>query len=101
MSDGQDNAVFYSKYGVCRMTEYSTSDLSRKSGDIIAEALRRPVTLTQRNKSRLVLLSIEDYRMLVATADTRMADRLEAMPDDLFESVKQAVSAYEQEGDET
>ena len=83
------------------MTEYSTSDLSRKSGDIIAEALRRPVTITQRNKPRLVLLSIEDYRGLMTKADTRKAGRLETMPDDLFEGVKEAVSAYEQESDET
>jgi prevent-host-death family protein len=83
------------------MTQYSTSDLSRKSGDIIAEALRRPVTITQRNKPRLVLLSIEDYRRLMTKADTRKAGRLETMPDDLFEGVKEAVSAYEQESDET
>ena len=83
------------------MTRYSTSDLSRKSGDIIAEALRRPVTITQRNKPRLVLLSIEDYRRLTARGDTRSAGRLETMPDELFESIKDAVSAYEQEGDET
>lgn len=57
------------------MTQYSTSDLSRKSGDIIAEALRRPVTITQRNKPRLVLLSIEDYRRLAAGADTPRAGR--------------------------
>ena len=75
------------------MTHYSTSDLSRKSGDIIAEALRRPVTITQRNKPRLVLLSIEDYRKLTARADTRKAGRLETMPDDLFEGVKEAASA--------
>ena len=79
------------------MTQYSTSDLSRKSGDIIAEALRRPVTITQRNKPRLVLLSIEDYRKLTARADTRKAGRLETMPDDLFEDVKEAVGAYERE----
>jgi prevent-host-death family protein len=83
------------------MTQYSTSDLSRKSGDIIAEALRRPVTITQRNKPRLVLLSIEDYRRLTARADARKAGRLGTMPDDLFEDLKEAVSAYEQEGDET
>lgn len=83
------------------MTEYSTSDLSRRSGDIIAEALRRPVTITQRNKPRLVLLSIEDYRRLTAKADTRKAGRLETMPDDLFEDVKEAVSIYERESDET
>jgi prevent-host-death family protein len=83
------------------MTEYSTSDLSRKSGDIIAEALRRPVTITQRNKPRLVLLSIEDYRRLTARAETRTAGRLETMPDELFDDVKRAVDAYEREGDDT
>jgi len=83
------------------MTQYSTSDLSRKSGDIIAEALRRPVTITQRNKPRLVLLSIEDYRRLTAKADTRKVGRLETMPDDLFEEVEEAVNAYERESDET
>ena len=82
------------------MTQYSTSDLSRKSGDIIAEALRRPVTITQRNKPRLVLLSIEDYLKLMARADTRKAGRLETMPDEFFEDVKQAVDVYEREGDE-
>lgn len=82
------------------MTQYSTSDLSRKSGDIIAEALRRPVTITQRNKPRLVLLSIEDYRKLTTRRETRQAGRLETMPDDLFEGVKAAVGAYEQEGEE-
>ena len=82
------------------MTQYSTSDLSRKSGDIIAEALRRPVTITQRNKPRLVLLSIQDYRRLTARAKTREAGRLETMPDGLFEDVKRAVDAYEREGDD-
>jgi prevent-host-death family protein len=82
------------------MARYSTSDLSRKSGDIIAEALRKPVTITQRNKPRLVLLSIEEYRRLTARADTRKSGRLETMPDDLFEDIKAEVSVYEQEGDE-
>ena len=82
------------------MAQYSTSDLSRKSGDIIAAALRKPVTITQRNKPRLVLLSIEDYRRLTARAETRKTGTLETMPDALFEDLKGAVSAYEQEGDE-
>jgi prevent-host-death family protein len=81
------------------MTCYSTSDLSRKSGDIIAEALRRPVTITQRNKPRLVLLSIEDYRRLTARGDTRKAGRLETMPDDLFGDFRKAVTAYERDGE--
>jgi prevent-host-death family protein len=43
---------------------YSTSDLSRKSGDIIAHALRSPVVITQRGKPRLILLSIEEFNQL-------------------------------------
>jgi prevent-host-death family protein len=78
------------------MTRYSTSDLSRKSGDIIAEALRRPVTITQRSKPRLVLLSLEDYRWLAAKADPRKTGKLGTMPDELFDDLKKAVSAYEQ-----
>jgi len=82
------------------MTHYSTSDLSRKSGDIIAEALRRPVTITQRNKPRLVMLSIEDYRHLVACGDSRKAGTLADMPDADFAALRRAVDAYAAEDDE-
>lgn len=73
---------------------YSTSDLSRKSGDLIAEALRRPVTITQRNKPRLVLLNIEDYEKLVKRSDMRSVGTIETMPDDLLEEVERAIEAY-------
>ena len=82
------------------MSTYSTSDLSRKSGDIIADALRQPVMITQRNKPRLVLLSIEDYKRLTARADIRTVGTLDTMPNALFSQVAQAVEAYEREGDE-
>jgi prevent-host-death family protein len=82
------------------MTRYSTSDLSRKSGDIIAEALRKPVTITQRNKPRLVLLSIEDYRRLMAQADRRSAGTLETMPDEDFADFRRAVETYALDADE-
>ena len=73
---------------------YSTSDLSRKSGDIIAEALRRPVIITQRNKPRLVLLNIEDYERLMKRSDRRTAGTIETMPDELFAEFENAVEAY-------
>lgn len=76
---------------------YSTSELSRKSGDIIAEALRRPVTITQRNKPRLVLLNIEDYERLMRQSDARSAGTLETMPDSLFSDFEDAVETYAQE----
>ena len=82
------------------MARFTTSDLSRKSGDIIAEALRKPVTITQRNKPRLVLLSIEDYRSLVARADTRKVGTLAGMSDADFARFRQAVETYAAEGDD-
>ena len=76
---------------------YTTSDLSRKSGDIIAEALRRPVTITQRNKPRLVILNIEDYEKLLKRSDTRSVGTIETMPDDLLSEFETAVEAYARE----
>jgi prevent-host-death family protein len=76
---------------------YSTSDLSRKSGDIIAEALRHPVTITQRNKPRLVLLNIEDYERLLRQSDNRMSGTIETMPEGLFSEFEAAVDTYEKD----
>lgn len=78
-------------------SSYTTSDLSRKSGDIIAEALRRPVTITQRNKPRLVILNIEDYEKLLKRSDTRSVGTIETMPDDLLSEFETAVEAYARE----
>jgi prevent-host-death family protein len=82
------------------MNHYSTSDLSRRAGDIIADALRSPVTITQRNKPRLVLLSIEDYRRLTERNDPRKAGTLDAMSDETFEKFKLAIELYENGTDE-
>jgi len=79
---------------------YSTSDLSRKSGNIIADALRSPVTITQRNKPRLVILNIEDYHRLKAKADPRKVGTIDTMPDDLLHEIERAVESYA-EGDPT
>ena len=75
-------------------TTYSTSDLSRRSGDVIAEALRRPVTITQRSKPRLVILNIEDYKRMRRLADIRTVGTLETMPDRLLGAVEGAIEAY-------
>ena len=79
---------------------YTTSDLSRKSGDIIAEALRRPVTITQRSKPRLVLLNIEDYERLVRQSNARSANTIESMSDGLSSEFEQAVDAYAAESED-
>ena len=78
-------------------SSYTTSDLSRKSGDIIAEALRRPVTITQRNKPRLVILNIEDYEKLLKRSDARSVGTVETMPEDLLGEFEAAVEVYARE----
>ncbi|MCO5164720.1 MAG: type II toxin-antitoxin system prevent-host-death family antitoxin [Mesorhizobium sp.] len=82
-------------------TTFSTSDFSRKSGDIIAEALRRPVTITQRSKPRLVILNIEDYERMRRQADARMVGTLETMPDSLLDEVEATVEAYARDDEST
>jgi prevent-host-death family protein len=82
------------------MPDFTTSDLSRRSGDIIAEAMRRPVTITQRRKPRFVLLNFEDYEALRASADTRRAYLLAEFPEELLEGAEEAIAAYMREGDE-
>jgi prevent-host-death family protein len=81
------------------MASFSTSDLSRKSGDIIAQALRRPVMITQRNKPRLVILSVEDYERLAAR-DTRKTGKLDSMSEELFQGFEAATALYERDSDE-
>ncbi|TFF17785.1 type II toxin-antitoxin system prevent-host-death family antitoxin [Jiella endophytica] len=78
---------------------YSTSDLSRRSGDVISEALRRPVTITQRRKPRLVLLSIEDYERLLSGRSQR-SGTLESMSDELLEEVEEAIAVYAEEAED-
>jgi prevent-host-death family protein len=73
---------------------YTTTELSRKSGDIIADALRHPVILTQRSKPRLVILNIDDYDRLMKSADARAVGTIDTMSDALFADVERAVAQY-------
>jgi prevent-host-death family protein len=78
------------------MREFSTTDLSRRVGDIVAAALKEPITLTQHNKPRLVVLSIEEFELLTArkVSDTRTVGRLKEMPADLASDFRSAATAY-------
>lgn len=79
---------------------FTTSDLSRRSGDIIAEAMRQPVTITQRDKPRLVIMNVEDYEQLRQYADHRRVLTIDTIDDDLLEEMKLALIDYENEPDE-
>lgn len=76
------------------MRTFSTSDLSRKSGDIIASALQGPISINQRGKPRLVMLSVEQYEALVRSAPERTAGATTEMPQDLVHDVANAIDGY-------
>lgn len=77
------------------MRTFSTSDLSRKSGDIIASALQGPTAISQRGKPRLVVLSVEQYEALTRThPDRRVAGATADMPDALVGNIAHAIDAF-------
>lgn len=77
------------------MRTFSTSDLSRKSGDIIASALQGPIAISQRGKTRLVVLSVEQYEALrQSQSDRRLSGATAEMPPDLVEDVGSAIDAF-------
>ena len=77
------------------MRTFSTSDLSRKSGDIIASALQGPVSISQRGKPRLIMLSVEQYEALTArSADERLVGATADMPADLVQDIRSAIDDY-------
>lgn len=46
------------------MKSFSTGDLSRKIGDVTHAASQAPVTITQHNKPRYVMMSVETFQRL-------------------------------------
>ena len=77
-----------------KVRTYTTSDLSRRSGDIITAAIKSPVILTQRKKPRLVLLSVEEFDALRQKADPRRVGRTAEMPADLADEFAAAIDAH-------
>jgi prevent-host-death family protein len=46
------------------MKSFSTGDLSRKIGDVTHTARHAPIVITQHNKPRFVLMTIEAYELM-------------------------------------
>jgi prevent-host-death family protein len=51
------------------MKSYPVTELARNSTEIRHDATRAPVTITERNKPRFVLMAIEDYEALTKRAE--------------------------------
>ena len=68
------------------MKSFSTGDLSRKIGDVTHAASQAPVTITQHNKPRYVMMSVEVFESISRIPrNPRRVVRTDNPPDDILE----------------
>ena len=61
------------------MKKFSTAKLSRNIGDVTHAASQAPIAITQHNKPRFVMMSIEDFERI----RTQRAFLVEETPDEV------------------
>jgi antitoxin Phd len=74
------------------VANFSLTDLSNRSGEVVEAAFRGPVDITRRGKRKFVLLTAEEYDRLVRAADTRRAFHADDVPDDVAAVMLQALA---------
>jgi prevent-host-death family protein len=79
------------------VAQFSLTDLSNRSGEVVEAAFRGPVEITRRGKRKFVLLTAEDYDRLVGVADVRRAYHADDAPDDIA-SMMLAALTQERDG---
>ncbi len=63
------------------MKPYTFSGTNRASGEILETALIEPVTLTKSGTDKLVILTADQYRILIGSSHTQAYDLLYAPQD--------------------
>ena len=76
------------------MKSFSTGDLSRKIGDVTHAASQAPVTITQHNKPRYVMMSVETFQRL----NPRRVYGVDEVPDEIAEWLVPQLEAFAREG---
>ena len=68
------------------MKSFSTGDLSRKIGDVTHAASQAPISITQHNKPRYIMMSVEAFESISrAPKNPRRVIRTDNPPDDVLE----------------
>jgi antitoxin Phd len=80
------------------MSNFSLTDLSNRSGEVVEAAFRGPVDITRRGKRKFVLLTAEDYDRLVSAADTRQAFHADDAPDEVVAMMLAALTSEDDNG---
>jgi antitoxin Phd len=74
------------------VANFSLTDLSNRSGELVEAAFRGPVDITRRGKRKFVLLTAEEYDRLVRAAGTRRAFHADDVPEDVAAVMLQALA---------
>lgn len=69
------------------MKEFTFSDLSRRSGDVLDTALVEPVSLMKHGKPKLVMMPMDHYQRLLRSGAERMAFTLADAPEEDIENL--------------
>ena len=72
------------------MKSFSTGDLSRKIGDVTHAASQAPVTITQHNKPRYVMMSVETFQRL----DPRRVYSVDNIPPEIADWLVPQLEAF-------
>jgi prevent-host-death family protein len=72
------------------MKSFSTGDLSRKIGDVTHAASEAPIEITQHNKPRYVMMSVEMFQRL----NPRRAFGVEDVPDEIAKWLVPQLEAF-------
>ena len=65
------------------MKRYKSTDITRRSGDMMEDALRGPVTITKYRKPKFVLMSLAHYESITKSRRGREIFTLDTAPDDV------------------
>lgn len=64
------------------MKQFSSTELSTKTGDVLAAAAQRPVTIARHGKARFVVLTAEQFELLKRNNDSRTSVHVNDLSDD-------------------
>lgn len=65
------------------MKQYQSTEITRKSGEILESALHSPVAITKYRKTKYVIMSADHYNKLALGRDGREVFELHSAPQDV------------------
>jgi prevent-host-death family protein len=78
------------------MKTYKSTDITRKSGRILEDAIRGPVSITKHNRSTYVIMSAKHYDKIIHANDDREVFSIDAVPtsvkDEMLMGIEQELS---------